>query len=78
MVGGPCDFSVSPRSKSFFFLFLGTFIRLGGLLRQVLGLGFGPGLDNFQKSTKLAIAISNKHDIIPNYFSANILQLCVY
>ena len=39
------DFSVSPRSKSFFFLFLGgTFIRLGGLLG--LGLGLGPGLDN--------------------------------
>ena len=23
MVGGPCDFSVSPRSKSFFFSFFG-------------------------------------------------------
>ena len=45
--GGPCDFSVSPRSKSFFFLFWGTFIRLRGLLGQRLGLGFGPGLDNF-------------------------------
>ena len=45
--GGPCDFSVSPRSKSFFFSFFGgTFIRLGGLLGQGLGLGLGPGLDN--------------------------------
>ena len=41
-VGGPCDFGVSPRSKSFFFSFYSTFIRLGGLL----GPGFGPGLDN--------------------------------
>ena len=41
-VGGPCDFSVSPWSKSFFFSFLGTFIQLGGLF----GLGLGPGLDN--------------------------------
>ena len=46
-VGGPCDFCVSPRSKSFFFFFFwGTFIRLGGLLGQGLGLGLGPGLDN--------------------------------
>ena len=30
-----------------FFLFWGTFIRLGGLLGQGLGLGLGPGLDNF-------------------------------
>ena len=37
-----CDFGVSPRSKSFFFSFYSTFIRLGGLL----GPGFGPGLDN--------------------------------
>ena len=44
--GGPCDFSVSPWSKSFFFSFLGgTFIRLGGLLGQGLGLRLGPGLD---------------------------------
>ena len=43
--GGPCDFSVSPWSKSFFFFFFGgTFIQLGGLLGQ--GLGLGPGLDN--------------------------------
>ena len=44
--GGPCDFSVSLRSKSFFFLFWGTFIQLGGLLGQGPGLGLGPGLDN--------------------------------
>ena len=44
--GGPCDFSVSPRSKSFFFFWRGgTFIRLGGLFGQGLGLGLGPGLD---------------------------------
>ena len=29
-----------------FFLFCGTFIRLGGLLGQELRLGLGPGLDN--------------------------------
>ena len=46
--GGPCDFSVSPWSKSFFFPFLGTFIQLGGLLGQ--GLELGPGLDNKRKS----------------------------
>ena len=43
--GVPCDFSVSPRSKSFFFLGGGNFIQLGGLLGQGLGLGPGPGLD---------------------------------
>ena len=43
--GGPCDYSVSPWSKSFFFLFRGTFIQLGGLLGQGPGLGLGPGLD---------------------------------
>ena len=40
--GGPCNYRVSPRSKSFFFFFWGTFIRLGSLLGQ----GLGPGLDN--------------------------------
>ena len=44
--GGPCDFSVSPRSKSFFFFYWGTIIHLGGLFGQGLGLGLGPGLDN--------------------------------
>ena len=29
-----------------FFFFVGTFIRLGGLFGQGLGLGLGPGLDN--------------------------------
>ena len=29
-----------------FFFFLGTFIPLGGLFGQGLGLGLGPGLDN--------------------------------
>ena len=29
-----------------FFFFWGTFIRLGGLFGQGLGLGLGPGLDN--------------------------------
>ena len=28
------------------FFFWGTFIKLGGLFGQVLGLGLGPGLDN--------------------------------
>ena len=41
-----CDYCVSPRSKSFFFFFWGTFIWLGGLLGLDLGLGLGPGLDN--------------------------------
>ena len=44
VVGGPCDFSVSPWSKSFFFPFGGTFIQLGDLLGQ--GLGLGPGLES--------------------------------
>ena len=42
--GGPCDFSVSPWSKSFFFSFLGGLLFDLG---QGLGLGLGPGLDNF-------------------------------
>ena len=29
-----------------FFPFFETFIRLGGLLGQELGIGLGPGLDN--------------------------------
>ena len=53
--GGPCDFSVSPRSKSFFFLLWGTFIRLWGLFGQGLGLGLGPGLDNFGAPKKLVL-----------------------
>ena len=43
--GGPCDFSVSPWSQSFFFPFLGDFYSTWGLLGQGLGLGLGPGLD---------------------------------
>ena len=39
MVGGPCDFRVSPRSKSFFFSFL------GGLLFD-LGASWDKGLDS--------------------------------
>ena len=31
-----------------FFFFWGTFIRLGGLFGQGLGLGLGPGLDNLR------------------------------
>ena len=30
-----------------FFFYWGTFIRLGGLFGQGLGLGLGPGLDNY-------------------------------
>ena len=33
-----------------FFLFWGTFIRLGDLLGQGLGLGLGPGLDKNKKN----------------------------
>ena len=40
--GGLGDYSVSPRSKYFFFFLQG----LGGLLGQGLGLALGPGLDN--------------------------------
>ena len=36
-----------------FFFFLGTFIRLGGLLEQGLGLRLGPGLDNSFLSVQL-------------------------
>ena len=43
--GGPCDYCVRPRSKSFFFLFLGTFIQLGCLLGQRLVPWLGPRLD---------------------------------
>ena len=43
--GGPCDFSVSPWSKSFFFLGGGTFIQLRGLLGLRIKLELGPGLD---------------------------------
>ena len=32
-----------------FFFFGGTFIQLGGLFGQGLGLGLGPGLDNYPK-----------------------------
>ena len=45
--GGPCDYSVSPWSKSFFFPFLGDFYSTWGLLGQGPELGLGPGLDNF-------------------------------
>ena len=45
-LGPGLDNSVSPRSKSFFFLFWGTTFPLEGLLGQGLGLGLGPGLDN--------------------------------
>ena len=38
--------SVQGPNPSFFF-YWATFIRLGGLLGQGLGLGLGPGLDNF-------------------------------
>ena len=36
-----------------FFLFWGTFIQLGGLLGQGLGLGLGPGLDNIDRIVPL-------------------------
>ena len=40
----PCDFSVSPWSKSFFFSFLGDFYSTWGPVGTG-GLGLGPGLD---------------------------------
>ena len=50
----PCDFCVSPRSKSFFFFFLGTFIQLWCLL----GPGFGPVLDNIDiRSASLFVIV---------------------
>ena len=45
--GGPCDFGAA-QGPNPFFLFLRTFIQLGGLLGQ--GLGLGPELDNFNVS----------------------------
>ena len=39
-----------------FFFFWGTFIQVGGLLVQGLGLGLGPGLDNLSID---AIKIAN-------------------
>ena len=39
-----------------FFFFWGTFIQLGGLLGQGLGLGLGPGIDNY---LKLLIIVRN-------------------
>ena len=40
-----------------FFFFWGTFIRLGGLLGQGLGLGLGPGLDNIYLSRLRKVAV---------------------
>ena len=45
VLGGPYDFSVSPRSKSFFFLFLGDFFfHLGSCLDKGLDLDLDQGL----------------------------------
>ena len=37
-----------------FFLFWGTFIQLGGLFGQGLGVGLGPGLDNSLSEAELS------------------------
>ena len=65
VVGGPCDFSVSPWSKSFFFPFWGTYIQIGGLLGQGPGLGLGPGLDN--KGCMNAMEAKYKHWGLNNF-----------
>ena len=56
--GGPCDFSVSPRSKSLFFLFLGAFIRLGGLLDEGLDQDLDQGLTIKLNSLPLCRALT--------------------
>ena len=45
-VGGPCDFSVSPRSKYFFFLFLGLLFDLGACWDKGLDSDLDQGLTN--------------------------------
>ena len=47
-----------------FFLFWATFIRLGVLLEQGLGLGLGPGLDNWDHGIRRG---QNVHVIHDNY-----------
>ena len=63
-VGGPCDFSVSPRSKSFFFLFLGDFYSTWGCWDR------GPDLDLDQGLTKVGLRL----DTIP--VTATYLTTC--
>ena len=51
--GGPCDFSVSPKSKSLFLLFFRDLVGLGGLVGQGdldLGLTKTRHLNNNQNS----------------------------
>ena len=40
-----------------FFFFWETFIQLGGLLEQGLGLGFGPGLDKNCQTFSMAFVL---------------------
>ena len=46
VVGGPCDFSVSPWSKSFFIPFLRDIYSTWGSVGTGAWIGFGPGLHN--------------------------------
>ena len=62
MVGGPCDFRVSPRSKSFFFSFL------GGLLFD-LGASWDKGLDSDLDQGLTIHFNSLKVFYLLNYFS---------
>ena len=55
------------------FFFGGTFIRLGGLFGQGLGLGLGPGLDNyFGKRTNADNSVGP--DMMPMPFTLNSLS----
>ena len=49
-----------------FFFFGGTFIQLGGLFGQGLGLGLGPGLDN--KNAGRYLLRSGRNVIMRNLF----------
>ena len=54
--GGPCDFSVSPRSKSFYFLFWGTLYDLGACLDKGLDSDLDQGLTIRKFVIKIIVA----------------------